>query len=84
MCVLAMVEFVTMMEPRQIGDPKPMPGPTHPSPSPLPSPSPKPGGPGPTDPTPTQPIPPQPHNEVTYADLYKPIRRNADPLSTAT
>jgi hypothetical protein len=59
-CVLAMVEFVTMMEPRQIGDPKPTPGPTHPSPSPSPNPSPKPGGPGPTDPTPPQPIPPQP------------------------
>jgi len=59
-CVVAMAGFVAMMEPHQIGDPKPTPGPTHPSPSPSPSPAPKPGGPGPTDPTPPQPIPPQP------------------------
>jgi hypothetical protein len=56
--VLAMTGLMAILEPHQIGDPKPPPGPTHPSPSPLPQPAPQPGGPGPTDPSPPRPIPP--------------------------
>ena len=35
-CVLAMAGAMAIIEPNQIGDPKPMPGPTYPSPSPSP------------------------------------------------
>jgi hypothetical protein len=48
-CVVAMAGVVAMMEPHQIGDPKPTPGSTHPSSSPSPSSSLKPGRPGPNE-----------------------------------